>query len=290
MGRCPAVAAGRRLPAPVSGTFRHPVLPHGLRKPEGIGTAFRRQMRVVGALTLRELGTRFGRDNLGYLWLFLEPAMLGGAIGLLHHIAQQGLPGGLNPLEFWVIGYIPFYMLRGIINRAPVAIQANQSLLYHRHITLLDILISRSLLEGAAVLGALVVFLALFGLVFGHWPADPFKMLAGMVLMFLFSHGVAVLIAAGAVYTEIFERVVHLVTYLTLPITGAFFMVFWLPYEAQQAALWVPTVHMFELIRDGHFGKAVPTQYDIGYVVGWIAALNLLGMAALRHARRDLVL
>lgn len=247
-------------------------------------------MRVIGALTLRELGTRFGRDNLGYLWLFLEPAMLGGAIGLLHHIAQQGLPGGLNPLEFWVIGYIPFYMLRGIINRAPVAIQGNQSLLYHRHITLLDILISRSLLEGAAVLGAMIVFLALFGLVLGHWPADPFKMLAGMVLMFLFSHGVAVLIAAGAVYTEIFERVVHLVTYLTLPITGAFFMLFWLPYEAQQAALWVPTVHMFELIRDGHFGKMVPTQYDIGYVVAWCAALNLLGMAALRHARRALVL
>ena len=29
--------------------------------------ALRVQLRVVGALTLRELGTRFGRDNLGYI-------------------------------------------------------------------------------------------------------------------------------------------------------------------------------------------------------------------------------
>ena len=47
-------------------------------------SCFRIQMRVIGALTLREMGTRFGRDNLGYLWLFLEPMMLGGAIGALH--------------------------------------------------------------------------------------------------------------------------------------------------------------------------------------------------------------
>jgi capsular polysaccharide transport system permease protein len=33
----------------------------------------------------------------------------------------------------------------------------------------------------------------------------------------------------------------------------------------------------------------VPTTYDIPYVVGWVAVLNLLGMAALRKARRHLV-
>jgi len=48
-------------------------------------------------------------------------------------------------------------------------------------------------------------------------------------------------------------------------------------------------VHCFELIRDGQFGDAVPTTWDIGYTVTWIAVLNLLGMLALRRARRDLV-
>ncbi len=269
--------------APLAGPLRAQPAPGGAL------AGLRVQLRVVGALTLRELGTRFGRDNLGYLWLFVEQALLGGAIGLIHHLAGQGLPGGLNTAVFWVIGYIPFYLLRGVVNRAPSAITANQSLLYHRNITLLDILLARNLLEGAATLGAMAGFLLLFALVADEWPRDPAKLVLGMTLMLGLAHGLALLIAAGSVYTELFDRVVHLVTYVSLPGTGAFFMVFWLPTELQRAALWVPTVHCFEMVREGHFGTLVPISYDLGYVLAWIAGLNLLGMAALRLARRDLV-
>lgn len=258
--------------------------------PGALLPALRVQLRVVGALTLRELGTRFGRDNLGYLWLFIEPALLGGAIGLVHHLSGHGLPGGLDAGTFWVIGYIPYYLLRGVLNRAPSAIAANQSLLYHRHITLLDIMLARNLLEGAATGGALLGFALFFGLVAEEWPREPAKLALGMLLMLGLAHGAALLLAAGSVYTEVFDRVVHLFTYISLPATGAFFMVFWLPTELQRAVLWVPTVHLFELVRDGQYGTLVPTSYDIPYVLGWIAALNLLGMAGLRRARRDLVL
>jgi capsular polysaccharide transport system permease protein len=192
------------------------------------------QLRVVGALTLRELGTRFGRDNLGYVWLFFEPALLGGALGVLHHVSGHAMPGGVDPASFWVIGYIPYYLLRGVLNRGPSAIAANQSLLYHRHVTLLDIMLARDLLEAAATGGALVGFLLFFGLVAGDWPREPAQIVLGMLLMFGFAHGAAMLLAAGSVYTELFDRVTHLFTYLSLPITGAFFMVFWLPTELQR--------------------------------------------------------
>jgi len=65
--------------------------------------------------------------------------------------------------------------------------------------------------------------------------------------------------------------------------------VFWLPTDLQRIALWIPTVHCFELVREGQFGSRVPTHYDISYVLAWAAGLNLLGMAALRHARRAVV-
>ena len=252
--------------------------------------ALRVQFRVVGALTLRELGTRFGRDNLGYVWLFLEPALLGGALGLVHHLSGHALPGGVDVGTFWVIGYIPYYLLRGVLNRGPTAIVANQSLLYHRHVTLLDILLARNLLESGATAGALLGFVLFFGLVAEEWPREPAKIVLGMALMLAFAHGAAMLLAAGSVYTEVFDRVTHLFTYLSLPITGAFFMVFWLPSELQRMALWVPTVHVFELVRDGQYGTQIPTSYDLSYLVGWVAVLNLLGMAALRRARRDLAL
>lgn len=247
------------------------------------------QRDVIGALLLREMATRFGRNNLGYLWLFLEPAMLGGAIGMMHHLAGHGLPGGLPTFVFWVIGYIPYYLFRGVLSRAPHAIEANRTLLYHRRITLFDLVLARNLLEGAAALGAMTLFALGFGAVLGHWPAAPLSMLGGLALMLALVHGVAMLVAAASVHTEIFDRLMHIVTYLALPVTGAFFMVFWLPTDLQLIALWIPTVHCFELVREGQFGSRVPIHYDIAYVLAWAAGLNLLGMAALRRARRDVV-
>lgn len=256
----------------------------------GLGEAFRIQRQVIMALLLREMSTRFGRENLGFAWLFVEPAMLGGAVGLLHHLSGHGLPGGIDIFSFWVLGYIPYFVFRAIVNRAPVAIMSNQTLLFHRRITILDIMFSRNLLEAAAVLGAMGVFVLILGSATDTWPVQPAKVVAGMALMIGLAHGLSLLIAAGSVYSELFERLTHLVTYLSLPLLGAFYMVFWLPTEFQEYALWIPTVHCFELVRDGQFGDAVPTFYDIRYVLGWIAVLNLFGMAALRKARRDLVL
>src|SRR4051794_29001022 len=76
--------------------------------------------------------------------------------GAWYHISGHHLPGGVDVGTFWVIGYIPYYLLRGVLNRGPTAIAANQSLLYHRHITLLDIMLARDLLEGGATAGALL--------------------------------------------------------------------------------------------------------------------------------------
>ena len=34
------------------------------------------QKRVIGALLIREIITRYGRNNIGFLWLFVEPLLL----------------------------------------------------------------------------------------------------------------------------------------------------------------------------------------------------------------------
>ena len=57
MGRGAAAPAGKRRGTAVSET---------LGPQASLWSCFRIQMRVIGALTLREMGTRFGRDNLGY--------------------------------------------------------------------------------------------------------------------------------------------------------------------------------------------------------------------------------
>ena len=257
----------------------------------GLLRALRTQFRVIGALVMREMHTRFGRENLGYVWLFLEPMILAGSVATLQGLFGHGLPGGLAAFPYFTISYTPYYLFRSLVSRAAATYEANHSLFYHARVTLLDTLVARTILETAAVLIALTVFLAGVGAFSGLWPHDPLMVALGLVLMALLGHGLALIICASAVLgTHNIDRIVHPFTYITIPITGAFFMVWWLPTEAQGWALMVPTVHIFEFIREGYFGPVVPYSYDLGFLAIVIAVLNVLGLLALRAARRHLEL
>jgi capsular polysaccharide transport system permease protein len=67
-----------------------------------------------------------------------------------------------------------------------------------------------------------------------------------------------------------------------------FFLVEWLPEWLQELAFYVPTVHLFELLRDGQFGSRFRAVYDLSYVAAWIMVTHLLGLAALRITRQRL--
>src|SRR3712207_3884823 len=66
-------------------------------------------------------------------------------------------------------------------------------------ITVLDVMAAANLLEGAAVLGAMLAFALFFGAAFGEWPVNLALVVLGMAAMLLLTHGLAMLIAAGSV-------------------------------------------------------------------------------------------
>jgi capsular polysaccharide transport system permease protein len=68
--------------------------------------------------------------------------------------------------------------------------------------------------------------------------------------------------------------------------SGAAFMVEWLPKKLQEIVLFLPMVHGIELLRHGYFGKVVRTHYDIGYMAEFCVVLTLCGMYAVREASR----
>lgn len=247
------------------------------------------QLRVIGALIIREMHTRFGRRRFGYLWLFFEPLLLGGMIALIHGSGLRGGGGGGDSLrgtfEFFSMGYVLLFALRGMINRAGNTIGSNRGLLYHRQVTLPDLFFARHIIEGVACTGVMAIF-TMAGIALGGEPPDsPMKMICALGLMVLMGQGLALVIGAVTSEWEAIDRLVHAMTYLMMPISGLFFMVEWLPEWAQDAAMWVPTVSLFELLRDGQFGDRVTAHYDLAYVGYWILIPHLLGLAGLRIAR-----
>jgi capsular polysaccharide transport system permease protein len=48
-----------------------------------LAQGWRIQTRVIQALIIRELTTRFGRENIGFLWVMAEPLLFAVLVGLL---------------------------------------------------------------------------------------------------------------------------------------------------------------------------------------------------------------
>jgi capsular polysaccharide transport system permease protein len=161
-------------------------------------------------------------------------------------------------------------------------------LLYHRTIMLPDIFFARHIIETVSCMGVLVLMLFALFAINGDFPENPVKVAIAMIGMALLSQGIALMAAAATEAIEGIERGVHAITYLVLPVCGMFFLVEWLPDWAQDLAFYVPTVHIFELLRDGQFGSRFRAQYDLTYLLAWIMVTHLLGLAALRITRQRL--
>jgi capsular polysaccharide transport system permease protein len=249
------------------------------------------QLRVLGALVLRETLTRYGRKNLGFLWLFVEPMLF--TIGVIAlWTALNSTHGSRLPVAaFAITGYSSVILWRNCANRCALAILPNQNLLYHRNIKVLDFFLARLVLEVSGATISLIVLASIF-VVIGLMPApyDMGVMVAGWIILVLFSVALGLFVGALTERSEVAERFWHPVSYFLFPLSGAVYMVDWLPQSLQSYALYLPMVNGVELLREGYFGPLVRAHYDIGYAVTSSLVLMFVALCLIREAARRVVL
>jgi len=246
------------------------------------------QARVIGALILRELHTRYGRENVGYLWMIGEPMILASVIGVLHSAQGHAVYGSdIKPLPFAVLGYTMFILFRGIVGRSEGGMEANAPLLYHRMVTVLDITIARAFLEFAGIFMTFTTLMTLFvGLGYAEPPARPLMLFAAWGLMFFYSLGHATLIIALSYENRTVGRFVHPYSYFMTGLSGAFFLLEWLPHPYREWLEWIPMTSIFELARYGQFESANLKYFYGEYLIGACLILNWVGLMAVRLMRK----
>ena len=248
------------------------------------------QTRVIGALMLRELSTRFGRENIGFLWIMGEPLLFAVLVGLLWRAMKGPTEYGIDILAFVVSGYIPLVMFRSTVNRAVNSLNVNGSLMYHRQVKIVDIILVRFLIELIGhMMAYLFIALALGAFGFFPWPHDVGFMMLGWVYYALFTFSVALVVAPLSEMSEVLEKIIPVTTYLMVPFSGAFFLVSALYADAANVVLYSPPVHGMEMMRYGIFGPSVDPQYDFLYPLKFILPCTLLGLILCRIVRRRLV-
>lgn len=253
--------------------------------------SFAIQRRVIWALLMREILTRYGRHNIGFLWLFVEPMLFTLGVTALWTAAKSVHGSNLPIVAFAVTGYSSVLLWRNMPARCIMALVPNTGLLYHRNVRPLDIYLSRLILEAAGA-GISFVVLVLFFHFIGwlEFPEDVLQVIAGWLMLAWFGGATALFVGALSEDSETVEKLWHPASYLLFPLSGAAFLVDALPQQAQQYILLLPMVHGTEFLREGYFGTRMTAHYSMAYMAMWNAMLTLLGLAQVRKVSMSLEL
>lgn len=238
------------------------------------------QGRVIYALLMREILTRYGRHNIGFLWLFVEPMLFTTGVTILWTVSGATHGSSLPIVAFALTGYSSVLLWRNMPARCIGAIEPNLALMYHRNVKAIDIYLARILLEFG---GATISFITLsIFYMYVEWlepPDDVLKVVGGWLLLTWFGASLAMFLGAVGEKSELVERFWHPASYIMFPLSGAGFMVDALPTKFQNFMLYVPMVNGVELVREGYFGDHVKAHYDVPYLLAWCIGMSLLALA-----------
>lgn len=228
---------------------------------------FRIQKRVIWALILREMITRYGREGLGILWIIAEPAMF--IVGVMTIFSQlHSGEAGHSVAEYLAVSYPTLLLWRNGTGRVTKAVEINKALLHHRPVRPIDIIYSRIILEFASSIAAFLSLYLIF-VILGicQWPDDLFTMLMGGFMVIWFSFSFVLIMAALAELSDAIERVSHIILYLMLPFSGVFLAAHLVPQPYRDYLLLFPLVDCVEWFHAGYYGQRMETYYFPAYTV-----------------------
>lgn len=248
--------------------------------------AFFTQWRVIHALIMREIHTRYGRENIGFLWVIGEPILFCAGVAIVWTAIRPSHEHGLQMTAMVVTGYVPLTMWRHTMQRATKAYEVNSSLLFHQLVTPLDIIIARTTLEivGTILAGSLVLAGAV-GLGYMAAPVSWALVYGGLGFVIFFCYGFSMIVAALTERSDFLEKAMGILSYLSLPLSGAFAMTNWLPPRYRWILELSPLANGIEMLRAGEFGIKVVPHYSISYLFYFCVFQLIMGLYLTENVR-----
>lgn len=250
---------------------------------QSFATSWAIQRRVVWALLMREVLTRYGRHNIGFMWLFVEPMLFTMGVTALWTATKSIHGSNLPIVAFAITGYSSVLLWRNMPGRCVDAVEPNRSLLFHRNVRVIDLFIARLLLEGAGATISLIVLSMVF-ISLGQMdpPEDVLQVIGGWLMLGWFGMSLAMFLGAWSERSELVHKLWHPVSYLLFPLSGAAFLLNSMPVQAQTYLQYLPMIHGLEYLREGFFGSKIHAIYDMGYMALFNSILTLLGLVQIR--------
>lgn len=252
----------------------------------GIGWALRAQGRVLVAIMLRDVRTRFFGNALGYLvaigWPLVHMAILLGLWAAMGRIA----PYGNSKLMFFSTGLVPFMSFSYMSRFTMMAVVMNKPLLSFPTVKILDVLIGRGLLELlcsflVAILLLTILWVSGIDIVPQNMVEAAYALGASMLLGLGFGvfHGI---IASGMPTWMTGYNLFIILCWLTC---GVMFVPDALPENIRDIVALNPLLHGVEWMRMAYYEAYNSNVLDKEYLLAWGFGSLGAGLVAERFVR-----
>ena len=237
--------------------------------------------RVVVALMLREIATRYGRSPGGYIWAIIEP--LGNVLiltALFSFMARTPAVGRTFAL-FFATGFFIFHAYRSTEAYVSKALNGNRSLLTFPVVTPYDVVIARWFLQ---ILTLIVIFPVLFTCV--DLFIDETIRMNALILVQAFTIACLFALGAAMLNTIIFrkfpfyEKIFRIITGPLLLVSGVIILPENLPHPYGDILAWNPLVHLVAFFRTGFYPVYRAESLDMTYLLVWTVMLLFAGFCA----------
>lgn len=247
-------------------------------------------IRVIVALMMREMTTRYGRSAGGYIWALLEPMGMIAILSIVFsYVVRSPSLGDSFPL-FYATGFLPFLFYSELAAFASSAVSMNRPLLNYPRVTPIDAILARYLLQFITLSVASILIIG--GIIYVediHTIYDFRSILTAIGLASLLGLGVGAVNTVIFAYIPTYQNVWSIINRPMFLISGIFFVIEDMP-EAVRNVLWYnPVIHLTGLMRRGFYPTYDAVSASTLYVGGIAVVFISLGLLLIYSNRSYLV-
>jgi capsular polysaccharide transport system permease protein len=256
----------------------------------GLWAAFKRQRRVVFALMLRDIRTRFFGSGLGYLLAIAWPLSHILIVVAILVFADRVAPYGDNVALFVATGALPFMIFSYLSRFMMISVFMAKPLLAFPAVKLLDILIAAALLETLAACSVTLILIVIGWFVgLQVIPIDLVQAAYAFGAAALLGVGCGMLNGVIALAVPFWMTGYALIIVALWMTAGIFFVPDVLPEPLRWLISWHPVAQAIEWMRSAYYGDYQSVILDRGYLIAVGVGTLFAGLLLERTARGHLL-
>ncbi len=257
-------------------------------RPRLILGQFLLQLRVITAVSRREVHVRASKGQFGVVGVIIEPLALIGTFMVLRVLFRGSGDGTYMNVGLWLaMGFVPFFMFADIAIKAIGGVQQNNDLYFYRRLKPLDTLMGNTLLLAQIFGSLLLIFVVAVSLLDWQFAVQN---VGAAVFLFV---GLALLGFGVGLTTLVIGHRLPFVAWLIqmflrrilLWTSCIFFPISIIPDTFRPWILWNPLAHGVELLRQA-CNLAYPAP-GVSAIYFWVWVIGALGLGLFIYGNNE---